>query len=68
MDKAKEIINPNKKIGIYKEIQNFIVDDYPWVFIYHPKIALASKKNLAGVKMSPLGIINFENILLESNK
>ncbi|MDR7855487.1 ABC transporter substrate-binding protein [Tissierella sp.] len=68
MDKAKEIINPNKKIGIYKDIQKLIVDDYPWVFIYHPKIAFASKKNVAGVRVSPLGITNFENILVESNK
>lgn len=68
MDKAKEIINPNKKMEIYKEIQKILVDDYPWVFIYHPKIAFASKKNIAGVRVSPLGITNFENILVESNK
>jgi len=68
MDKAKQIINPNKKIGAYKEIQELIIDDYPWIFIYHPKVALASNKNIAGVRMNPLGLINFENILLQSNK
>lgn len=68
MDRAKEIINPNKKIEIYKDIQRIIVEDCPWVFIYHPKIALASKKNIVGARMSPLGIISYENVLIESDK
>lgn len=68
MDKAKELINPNKKIEIYKDIQKIIVDDCPWIFIYHPKIALVTKPGIAGVRMSPLGIINYEDILIETKK
>lgn len=68
MNRAKEIINPNKKMEVYKDIQKIIVDDCPWIFIYHPKIALASKEGIVGARMSPLGIINYENILIESNK
>lgn len=68
MDRAKEIINPNKKLEVYKDIQKIIIEDCPWVFIYHPKIALASKKGIVGARMSPLGIINYENILIESDK
>lgn len=68
MNRAKEIINPNKKMEIYKEIQRIIVDDCPWVFIYHPKIALVSKEEIVGARMSPLGIINYENVLIESDK
>lgn len=68
MNKAKEIINPNKKMKIYKDIQRIIVDDCPWIFIYHPKIALVTKNNVAGVRISPLNIINFEDILVESER
>ncbi|OZV12036.1 chemotaxis protein [Tissierella sp. P1] len=67
MDRAKEIINPNRKMEVYKDIQRIIVDDCPWVFIYHPKIALASKKGIVGARMSPLGIINYENVLIQSD-
>ncbi|MBU5427012.1 hypothetical protein KQI41_11365 [Tissierella pigra] len=67
MDKAKEIINPNKKMEVYKEIQKTIIEDSPWVPIFHPKIALVSKKDIVGARMSPLGIINYEDILMESN-
>lgn len=65
MDKAKEIINPKKKMDIYREIQNILIDDCPWVAIYHPQIALATRKDIAGARMSPLGIINYENVLIE---
>lgn len=68
MNRAKEIINPNKKMEIYKDIQNIIIDDYPWVPIYHPRTALASKENIVGARMSPLGIINYENVLIQENK
>jgi ABC-type transport system substrate-binding protein len=67
MDKAKQIINPNKKMEVYKEIQNIIMEDSPWIPIFHPKIALVSRKNIAGARMSPLGITNYEDILIESN-
>ncbi|MGN9164501.1 ABC transporter substrate-binding protein [Tissierellaceae bacterium HCP3S3_D8] len=65
MNRAKEIINPNKKMEIYKDIQNIIIDDCPLVPIYHPRTALASKKNIVGARLSPLGIINYENVLIK---
>lgn len=65
MDMAKEIINPKKKMDIYRDIQNILVDDCPWVFIYHPKVALACREGIAGARTSPLGIINYENVLIE---
>lgn len=63
MDRAKEIINPNKKIELYKEIQNAIMEDCPWIPLYHPKNAIVSRKNIAGARINPLGFINYENIL-----
>ncbi|WP_353097633.1 ABC transporter substrate-binding protein [Tissierella praeacuta] len=68
MNRAKEIINPNKKMEIYKEIQNILIDDCPLVPIYHPRTALASKKNIVGARISPLGIINYENVLIEERE
>ena len=68
MDTAKKIINPNKKEEVYKEIQNIIIEDYPWIPVFHPKVALVTRKGIVGARISPLGIINYENILIESNK
>lgn len=65
MDEAKEIVNPNKKMDIYKQIQNILMEDSPWISIYHPKMALISRKGVSGVRMSPQGIINYENVFIE---
>lgn len=66
MEDARQIINPAKKLETYKKIQKEIVDDYPWIFLYHPLIAVVSDKTLSGIKINPTGITNFENIMLES--
>ena len=66
MNKAKEIMNPNKKMEVYKQMQEILVEDSPWISLYHPKVALVTKENISGVRISPLSMINFEDILLES--
>lgn len=66
MDEAKKIINPNKKLEVYKKIQDIILEDSPWAPIFHPKTAIVTRKGIVGARISPLGIINYENILIES--
>lgn len=65
MEEARQIINPDKKIEFYKEVQKQIVEDCPWVFLYHPQIAVVSDKSLSGIVVNPSGITNFENIMLK---
>ncbi|GAA0739332.1 ABC transporter substrate-binding protein [Clostridium oceanicum] len=60
---AKKTINPKKRYTMYKEIQKIIVNDIPWVPLYHPKVGLAYKKNILGFKISPLGSFAFEDVL-----
>lgn len=65
MSEAKAIINPTKRLKKYAEIQQLIVDDAPWIFLYHPHIAFASRKNLKGLAISPLGYIKYEDLITE---
>ncbi len=65
MNKAKEIINPEKRIEMYRGIQKTIVDDAPWIFLYHPQAGIAFKNNLAGIRLSQLGLLKYEDIILE---
>jgi ABC-type transport system substrate-binding protein len=67
MNKAKEIINPQKRVEMYKELQKIIVKDKPWVCLYHPQIGYVSKSGVIGVKISPLGIIRYEDIIIGKN-
>ncbi len=65
MNQAKEVINPNKKMELYREIQRIIINDHPWVPVFHPKIGLSFRKNIIGVKVNPLSLVSYDSIMLE---
>ncbi|AWK51659.1 chemotaxis protein [Clostridium beijerinckii] len=65
MNKAKGIINPQKRIQMYKDIQKIIVDDAPWIFLYHPQVGYTSREGVIGVRVSPLGTVRYEDIIIE---
>jgi ABC-type transport system substrate-binding protein len=65
MNKAKEIINPEKRVEMYRKIQQTIVDDAPWIFLYHPQTGIAYKNSIAGIRLSQLGLLKYEDIILE---
>ncbi|MFL0247784.1 ABC transporter substrate-binding protein [Candidatus Clostridium stratigraminis] len=66
MDKAKEIVNPQKRVQLYKETQSIIAKDCPWIFLFHPQIGCVSKEGVIGARVSPLGIVRYEDILREN--
>lgn len=65
MNRAKEIVNPKKRAQMYKDIQKMIVKDAPWIFLYHPQMGWASREGVAGVKVNPLGIVRYNEIIME---
>ena len=65
MNSAKEILNPHKRIKLYEEIQNKIVNHSPWIFLYHPQVAVATNAGVLGARLNPLGIVRFEDIVIE---
>lgn len=68
MKLAQGMVNPRKRAELYHEIQQIIVDDAPWIFLFHPKIAAASRGGLIGLNISSLGIIKLEDILIDKHK
>jgi ABC-type transport system substrate-binding protein len=65
MKQAKTIINPIKKEIAYKEIQQLIVDDIPWLFLYHPNTCYIHQNKVKNVMVNTLGKIKYEDILLD---
>lgn len=63
---ANETINPEKRTKIYRDIENTIVDDAPWVFCFYPQSGIAYRKNLVGIKLSPLGLLRYDNIMMDA--
>ncbi|MEG0773497.1 ABC transporter substrate-binding protein [Clostridium sp.] len=64
LDKAREIINPEKRKEVYKDIQNIVVDEAPWVFLYHPQKAFVHKKNVLGLRQSVTGAYRYDDIII----
>ena len=65
MNAAKEIINPLKRIKMYEDIQKKIVNESPWISLYHPQVAVATNAGVLGARLNPLGIVRFEDIVIE---
>lgn len=67
LDVTKEMINPNKRSEAYKEIQKIIVEDAPWIFLYHPNMGFAYQNNVANIKLTPLGLLRYEDIIMTAD-
>lgn len=61
---ARQIVNPEKRISMYKDIQNVIIDDVPWIFLYHPLAGVVTRDGIIGARLSSLGTIRFEDIII----
>ncbi len=64
---AKAIINPTHRMSLFKRIEENIVEDIPWIFLYHPQTGVVSRKGILGVRLGPMGQIRYEDIIIESN-
>ncbi len=62
---AKEITNQNERISKYKQAQVIFKEQAPWVTIAHSTVYRATRKNVKGYKIDPLGRDIFEYISLE---
>jgi ABC-type transport system substrate-binding protein len=65
LNEAKAIINPQKRVEIYKNIQKAIVNDVPWIFLYHPQMGYVYRDGVFGSGVSPLGLVRYEDIIVE---
>lgn len=63
MVEAKQIIDPIQKIQAYREIQDAILEDCPWLFIAHPQSTIAYKPYMENVKLSVLGHPSYDTIM-----
>lgn len=66
MKLAKEILDPEKRVEMYKKIQGLIVNDIPWIFLYHPMMAFICRDGISNIRMNPLGKIRFEDIIIKN--
>lgn len=68
MNKARGIINPEKRIEMYKNIQGIIVEDCPWIFLYHQQSGVVSRNGVLGANLNSLGRIRYDEIMIEKQQ
>jgi dipeptide transport system substrate-binding protein len=59
---AKRIADPAERTKLYRDAQVIFHDDAPWVPIAHSVVFMATRANVTGFKMDPLGRHAFEGV------
>ncbi|MBB6214202.1 ABC-type transport system substrate-binding protein [Anaerosolibacter carboniphilus] len=65
MESAISIKNPIKRQEQYYEIQQKIVEDAPWIFLFHNTNDYVFKPHVKGVKIHPLGFYKLNNMWID---
>lgn len=65
LDKALAIRNPVERQALYREIEAAVVDEAPWVFLYHSMEFIAMQPKLHGYRVRPLGAARLKDCWLE---
>lgn len=65
LQKALATTKAGEKTRIYKEAQEIIFKDAPWVFLVNTQQVYVRTKNLAGIYLMPDGSMNFDDIELK---
>lgn len=65
LNEAKSTANPIKRKALYEQIQRIIHEDIPVIPVLHPQNAVCSKENIFNIRISPLAMVKYDNIIKE---
>lgn len=66
LNEAKYTVNPMKRLELYKEIQSIIFNDAICIPLYHPKNGICAQQGVTNIRLSPLAMLNYNNIVKNS--
>ncbi len=67
LEEAAFITDQNRRLSLYQEAEKIIVDDAPWVFLYHPNMYILRQSWLKGLKLNPVWPIRYEKMWIEKD-
>ncbi|HTY08016.1 MAG TPA: ABC transporter substrate-binding protein, partial [Candidatus Edwardsbacteria bacterium] len=65
LEKALAIRNPVERLALYREIEAKVVEEAPWVFLYHSVKFAAMQPRLHGYRVRPFGAPRLKDCWLE---
>lgn len=64
MESAKQYVNPKRRSDAYSDIQRYLLEKSPMIFVSHPKQLYLVSDRVRGFAINSAGIPIYENILL----
>ncbi len=62
LDEGRREADPEKRMAIYKEIQEILIDDAPLIFVHHQEYLVGLSNDIIGFDMDTSGIYNLQNV------
>lgn len=67
LDQAETIANPERRKQVYIKAHQLIVDDAPWMFLFHPINYLARQPHVKGFRGGLAGEVHVKNLWLDQD-
>lgn len=67
LDEAAFITDMDRRLALYREAEEIIVEEAPWVFLYYPNMYLLRQAWLNGLKLNPVWPIRYEKMWIEKD-
>jgi peptide/nickel transport system substrate-binding protein len=64
--KAKGMSDATQRVGLYKQAQQLVADDAPWIFMFHANNVVAANKKVQNIVLNPdFNILHLERVWLQ---
>jgi peptide/nickel transport system substrate-binding protein/oligopeptide transport system substrate-binding protein len=63
--RALAIRNPVERLNFYRDIERMVVDDAPWIFLYHSMKCVATNNDVHGYRIRPMGAARLKDCWIE---
>jgi len=65
LDAGRSTADPAERLEIYREVQEIIVYEAPWIFMLQPLASLGARSNIQGLRVNPTNAHDFSGVYFE---
>jgi len=65
LERARSVRLMDARKDLYSQVLKIVLDELPYIYVYHPQVTVGTAKKLAGLPVIPDGILRFRGVTLE---
>lgn len=65
LDEGRQTPDPEKRLEIYSDVQELLVDIAPMIYLHHQDHLLGIRNEVNGLKQDPTAVLKLQNVYLE---